>query len=234
MFPPLHWILKSVCCSPSSGSVHRRQVLTCVTAALGTVQIMVGLLNIGLGPGRTSTHPGDFTSLGAAYWLGTVFIVTGIMSILAGQFPSSCLMGFSVFMNIACAILAITGIVLYVIDLGDASLLWICDRGLYNAAVYDDSCRNVARFAQSLLTSMDNTLIVLAVLLLFVCIRFAVLGIRFLIGGMNEEEVGSTMTMHKQFVMRCKAHIGDMDEEEELEQFKDVFLISPGAKTRDA
>jgi len=129
---------------------------------------------------------------------------------------------------------------------------------------------------------MDDTLIVLAVLLLIVCIRFAVLGIRFLIGGMNEEEVGITMTMHsksdgcsiliisvgtssqaalyflfallEQFVMRCKAHIvpftiimsviitehvflchqGDMDGEEELEQFKDVLLISPGAQTCDA
>lgn len=33
---------------------------------------MVGLFNIGLGPGRTSTHPGDLTSLGAPYWLGAV------------------------------------------------------------------------------------------------------------------------------------------------------------------
>ncbi|KAM4581547.1 membrane-spanning 4-domains subfamily A member 15-like [Odontesthes bonariensis] len=206
MFLPPHWILKC-------GSAHQRQVKTYVAAALGTIQIMVGLFNIGLGPGRTSTHPGDFTSLGAAYWLGAVFIVTGIMSILAGQFPSSCLMGFTVFMNIVCAIFAITGIVLYVIDRGDASLLWICDRGPYNSAVYDDNCRSVALFAQSLLTSMDNTLIVLAVLLLFVCIRFAVLGIRFLI--VNEEE-------------------GDSDGEEELEQLKGVLLIGPGAQTRDA
>lgn len=33
---------------------------------------MVGVFNIGLGPGRTSTGPGDLTSLGAAYWLGAV------------------------------------------------------------------------------------------------------------------------------------------------------------------
>lgn len=39
---------------------------------LQTVQILVGLFNIGLGPGRTSTRPGDFSSLGAAYWLGAV------------------------------------------------------------------------------------------------------------------------------------------------------------------
>lgn len=39
---------------------------------LQTIQIMVGVFNIGLGPGRTSTSPGDLTSLGAAYWLGAV------------------------------------------------------------------------------------------------------------------------------------------------------------------
>jgi len=65
-------------------------------------------------------------------------------------------MGFTVFMNIACAIFAITGVVLYVIDLGDDSLLWICDRGPYDAAVYDDSCRSVALFAQ--VSRHNNTL----------------------------------------------------------------------------
>lgn len=33
---------------------------------------MVGVFNIGLGAGRTSTGPGDLTSLGAAYWLGAL------------------------------------------------------------------------------------------------------------------------------------------------------------------
>lgn len=36
------------------------------------VQIMVGLFNIGLGPGRTSMGPDDLTYLGAPYWLGAV------------------------------------------------------------------------------------------------------------------------------------------------------------------
>lgn len=31
---------------------------------------MVGLFNIGLGPGHTSKHLEDFAQLGAAYWLG--------------------------------------------------------------------------------------------------------------------------------------------------------------------
>uniref|UniRef100_A0A3Q0SHM5 Uncharacterized protein n=1 Tax=Amphilophus citrinellus TaxID=61819 RepID=A0A3Q0SHM5_AMPCI len=165
-------------------------------------QILVGLFNIGLGPGRTSTHPGDFTSLGAAYWLGAVFIVSGIVSILAGQLPSSCLLGFAVFTNIAGGIFAVTAIVLYGIDLRDASLLWICDRSGVDACV-------CAPFSihQRLLKSLDVTLIALALLQLAVNIRFAVWGIRAL----------------------CQQ--GDRDPEEQLPKVMDeVILINPRAK----
>uniref|UniRef100_A0A096LXW1 Uncharacterized protein n=1 Tax=Poecilia formosa TaxID=48698 RepID=A0A096LXW1_POEFO len=156
---------------------------------LQTVQIMVGVLNIGLGPGRTSTRLGDFTSLGAAYWLGAVFVVTGIMTVLAGRFPSSCLVGFTVFLNIVGAIFSITGIVFYAIDLNNSSLLWVCDRSGSDPDRYDDSCRNMAAFDQNLLTSLDKALILLAVLLLVVSISFAALGIGFLTGEVKEEEV---------------------------------------------
>ncbi|XP_023254437.1 membrane-spanning 4-domains subfamily A member 15, partial [Seriola lalandi dorsalis] len=147
MFPRLCRMLKDLCCGPEC-CLYREPMQTSVTTALGTIQIMVGLFNIGLGPGRTSTHPGDLTGMGAAYWLGAVFIISGIFSILAGQFPSSCLVGFTVFMNIAAAIFAITGIVLYAIDLGDASLLWMCDQSAKSDDHSGDNCRNVALFAQ--------------------------------------------------------------------------------------
>ncbi|XP_026041782.1 uncharacterized protein LOC113032846 [Astatotilapia calliptera] len=176
-----------------------------------TIQILVGLFNIGLGPGRTSTHPGDLSSLGAAYWLGAVFIVSGIVSILAGQLRSSCLMGFSVFMNIAGGIFAITAIVLYGMDLRDTSLLWICDRSSDDAVLDEDNCRNVALFAQKLLKSLDITLIILALLQLAVNIRYAIWGIRAL----------------------CPQ--GDKDVEEQLPQIsqpilKEVLMMSPGAE----
>lgn len=98
MFPSLCQILKALCYSPECCSASQGPMKTTVTTALGvrgikmyhiqlvtggsdnkivlnllqTIQIMVGLFNIGLGPGRTSTNPGDLTSLGAAYWLGAV------------------------------------------------------------------------------------------------------------------------------------------------------------------
>ncbi|XP_039475826.1 uncharacterized protein LOC120442743 [Oreochromis aureus] len=204
MLPSVCHILKSLCCSPKiCCCLHLLQVFD--AAAIGTIQILVGLFNIGLGPGRTSTHPGDLTSLGAAYWLGAVFIVSGIVSILAGQLRSSCLMGFSVFINIAGGIFAIAAIVLYGIDLRDASLLWICDRSSDDAVHYEDNCRNVALFAQKLLKSLDITLITLALLQLAVNIRYAIWGIRAL----------------------CPQ--GDKDVEEQLPQvMEEIIPIHPG------
>ncbi|KAM3614725.1 uncharacterized protein V6R79_018508 [Siganus canaliculatus] len=147
------------------------------TPVIGTIQIMVGVFNIGLGPGRTSISPGDLSSLGAAYWLGAVFIVTGIMSILAAEIPSTCLVGFTVFMNIVGAIFSVTGIALYAIDLINSSVLWICDRSENNA-----DC-------QHLLMSVDVTMIALTVIQLIVSVRFAVVGIKALIGVTTEKQV---------------------------------------------
>ncbi|XP_041650369.1 membrane-spanning 4-domains subfamily A member 15-like isoform X2 [Cheilinus undulatus] len=181
MFPTHRQTLKSF----SSSDLQ-----SCFTTACGTLQIMVGLFHIGLGPGRTSLVPGDLASLGAAYWLGGVFIVAGILSILAGQFPSRVLVGFTVFMNIAAAIFAIIGILLYAIDLGNASVLWLCDRSRIPARhSHGDNCTNVALHAQTLLVSMDITMMALALLQLFVSVGLSVLGIKFFIVGTKEEKV---------------------------------------------
>nr|XP_040020336.1 uncharacterized protein LOC120810119 [Gasterosteus aculeatus aculeatus]XP_040020337.1 uncharacterized protein LOC120810119 [Gasterosteus aculeatus aculeatus] len=190
-FSSPHHLLKAFC--------FGAQTHTSVTTALGTMQIMAGLFNIGLGPGRTSTGSGDLSSLGAAYWLGSVFVVTGIMSILAGQFPSSCLVGFTVFMNIAGAIFAVTGAVLYALDLRKASVLWMCERSSKNADFYEDNCTKVALLVQTLLTSMDTTLVAAAVLHLFGDIRFAILGIEALVSGIKEEDVWTKKTINKMY-----------------------------------
>ncbi|XP_071376130.1 membrane-spanning 4-domains subfamily A member 15-like [Centroberyx affinis] len=236
--PALCQILGTLCYSPVCCSVSRELLQASAPVALGTIQIMVGLFNIGLGPGRTSTHPGDLTHLGAAYWLGAVYIIAGIVCILAGRFPSPCLVGFTVFMNIVGALFAITGIALYAIDLGDASLFWMCNWGNYydygyggyydsygdNRKAssdekimrerlkqhYDDKCRNVAFFAQRLLTSMDITLIVLAILQLCVNISVAVLGIRALVNRKEKKEDVQDIEYYKPLL-------------------KEVNITSPGA-----
>ncbi|XP_073342225.1 uncharacterized protein [Pagrus major] len=177
MLPPLCQILKSLCYSPTCCSVTEGLLQTNVVSALGAIMIMVGLFNIGLGPGRMSYHPEDFTRLGAAYWLGGVYIAAGVVSVLASRFPSRCLVGFAAFVNIIGSIFAIVGIVMYAIDLSESNVGWMCDWGTTDGP---DRCKFVAYFAQRLLTGMDVTLIVMAVLQLCVCISFAVLGIKAL------------------------------------------------------
>lgn len=51
-------------------------------------------------------------------------------------------------MNIVGAIFAITAIVLYTIDLANASLVWMCDSSRNSGDYYDDGCRNVALLVQ--------------------------------------------------------------------------------------
>lgn len=64
------------------------------------------------------------------------------------MYPFSSQVGFTVFMNIAGGIFAITAIVLYAIDLANASLLWMCDGSRTSERYYDDKCRKVALLVQ--------------------------------------------------------------------------------------
>ncbi|KAJ3598197.1 hypothetical protein NHX12_001708 [Muraenolepis orangiensis] len=177
-----------------------------------TIQILVGLVTVGLGPGRTSTGPGDFTQLGAAYWLGAVFLVAGILCILSGDYPTTGLLGSTVFMSISGAILAITGIVLYAIDLNHSSLTWMCSapahreryavlshrgdaalsvemrRAILNHQI-DDECSTVAHIAEGLLSMMDILLIILTVLQLCVSISTTILGIQALTRPRDHDQI---------------------------------------------
>ncbi|XP_072249318.1 uncharacterized protein [Leuresthes tenuis] len=175
LLPPICELLKALCYSPACCSVNKAMMGCSAVGALGTVQIMVGLFTIGLGPGRMSTHPGDLTYLGAAYWLGAAFIAAGIVSVLAGMYPSACMVGFAAFMNMAGSIFAVVGLVLYALDLSDSSILWMCDNS--RARDFGDNCSLVAFYAQRLLIGMDVTLIVLLVLQLCVCVSLIVSGI---------------------------------------------------------
>ncbi|XP_075962900.1 high affinity immunoglobulin epsilon receptor subunit beta-like isoform X1 [Anarhichas minor] len=208
MLPPLCQILKTLCCSPMWSSGYKVLMQSNAISALGTIQIMVGLFNIGLGPGRTSLHPEDFAHLGAAYWLGGVFIVAGIVSLLANRFPSPCLVGFAVLVNIVGSIFAIVGIVLYVTDIKDVSAARFCDG--FNAHRSGDNCKYVQYFFQRLMTAMDITMIILTVLQLCVCVNFTVLGIKALFNMRKEEQ-------------------GGRDDDIYQPVLKEVLMTSPGA-----
>lgn len=49
-------------------------------------------------------------------------------------------LGFTVFMNIAAALFAITAIVLYIVDLENAPLMWVCDSSRISGFLSDDRC----------------------------------------------------------------------------------------------
>lgn len=51
-------------------------------------------------------------------------------------------------MNIASALFAITAIALYVVDLENAPLVWVCDSSRNSVFLTDDSCGHMALFVQ--------------------------------------------------------------------------------------
>ncbi|XP_048116848.1 uncharacterized protein LOC125305861 isoform X2 [Alosa alosa] len=102
-WPLLCQILGTLCYSPACSVSHKlRGLLGGTQSALGTIQIMIGLLNIGFGAilhASYSTY-NVVTESGASYWLGGLFILCGVLCILAEKCPSACLVFITGLMNI--------------------------------------------------------------------------------------------------------------------------------------
>ncbi|KAG1926596.1 transmembrane protein 176A [Pimephales promelas] len=118
-WPVLCQILRLLCCSPvCSVSQNMKGMLTNIHTALGIVQMIVGVLNIVVG--IIFVCVGLYWNMAimamGPFWLGSMFFVGGIVCILAGKFPSSCLLVIGMILNIVCAALAITGVALYSVD----------------------------------------------------------------------------------------------------------------------
>ncbi|XP_019737110.1 uncharacterized protein LOC109522765, partial [Hippocampus comes] len=160
-------LIQSCCCSPC------RVIKSEAKVVLGTIQILVGVVNMGLGAGRTRTRPGDLASVGAAYWIGTVFITAGVLSLLSGQCPSCCFASLTVTANVLCAVLSVVAVVLYALDLAGLSVDLFCG----SSSLYGGGCEDVALYAIRLTRGMDIMLLVLAVLVLCVSISMSVLAV---------------------------------------------------------
>ncbi|KAM4600899.1 membrane-spanning 4-domains subfamily A member 4A-like [Polymixia lowei] len=180
--PAFCQILGSLCYSPVCCSVPQglKRLQANTQSALGTIQIMAGLLNIGAGMIVINENSWFVRSLRAPYWLGAMFIAVGIICILAEKFPSMCLVITSAAMNLLGATLAITGIVLYAIDLGDDKLnYWY--RNLMSTKENNFEGNDELKYIiMILLGGLDALLIVLSVLQLCVTISSAVLSINAL------------------------------------------------------
>ncbi|XP_008281179.1 transmembrane protein 176B-like [Stegastes partitus] len=203
-WPPLCQIFKGLCYSPVCCSVsqHLRRSQRTSQSALGTLQIMVGLLNLGLGAILLSSHIGPWwlvEDLMFPFWLGALFIVFGITCILSEKYPSPCLVILTVVLNLAGVAFAITAIVLYSISIANARTWWSC--GFDYESWYErrhtttpspsrdflrERCMEARELFMMLLRGIGGILIVLSVLELCVVISSAVLGIKTLRSRWNE------------------------------------------------
>ncbi|XP_048881866.1 transmembrane protein 176B-like [Brienomyrus brachyistius] len=135
--PLIFQLLAALCCSPACAvSQGLKRLLGGAQSALGTVQIMLGLFNIGLGAiviTGSAFYYGPLLSTKAPFWIGAIFIVAGIMCILTERFPSQCLVFLNTCMSCGCGAIALTAIVLYSIDLANgAGVPWACRQNDYN------------------------------------------------------------------------------------------------------
>ncbi|XP_067253127.1 transmembrane protein 176A-like [Chanodichthys erythropterus] len=196
-WPVLCQILRLLCCSPvCSVSQDMKEKLTNTHIALGVVQMFIGILNIVVGI--------VFTCLGlywnmymmamGPFWLGSVFLVAGIVCILAAKFPSSCLLVIGIIVNVVSAALAITAVALYSVDLGNSHTGYYydysCDQSYNSYSGYDydryrtpsleenmrmETCLYYKNLTEMVFRGLEIMMIVLSVLQLFVTISFCVL-----------------------------------------------------------
>ncbi|XP_036414552.1 transmembrane protein 176B-like [Colossoma macropomum] len=184
-WPLICQLLGMMCCSPICFvSQSMKQNMGRTHTALGTLQILVGLMNVAFG--CIFRNVGYYYSLlwDGCFWLGAVFIAAGIVCILAEKFPSSCLLSFTVLVNLVSAALAITATVFYSIDLAWVSRRSNCSqRGYYDYGTTPSpqkkdlikNCERNQHIFKIVYGGLDILMIVLALLLLCVTISSCVL-----------------------------------------------------------
>ncbi|KAF4102794.1 uncharacterized protein LOC131522125 [Onychostoma macrolepis] len=186
-WPVLCQVLSFLCCSPvCSVSQNMKRKLTNIHTALGTMQIIVGVINIVFGIlVRSAGIWNNITELGVAFWIGGVVIVIGIVTLLAAKFPSPFLLVIAVILNVVSAALAITAVVLYSVDLANGNGLY-CDTSYYTSygsastpspeqMRNTEICMQYKYLNKMILEGLDIMMIVLSVLQLCVTISFCVL-----------------------------------------------------------
>lgn len=110
----------SVCVQPAQSILKEGKVL-------GAIQILIGLINIGLGCVMGTVISGYsayyyYTAIsfygGFPFWGGIWFILSGSFSVSAEKQPrSTCLLHGSLGLNIMSAIFSVTGIILFIVDM---------------------------------------------------------------------------------------------------------------------
>ncbi|XP_020500176.2 membrane-spanning 4-domains subfamily A member 4D [Labrus bergylta] len=190
--PPFCQILKCRCYGPPCCdlSKHLKRVQGSSQSLLGALQIMIGLLNIGLGAIITGNAPSwlKFNYL-FPFWLGGMFIFFGAMCILSEKCPRPWLVILTVILNLSGVGFAIAAIILYSLSMVFVDMQWLCDA--YYAYDLDhtvtplekiltEKCYEAEIMIVNLWRSIFTFLIMLSVLEFCIVISSAVLGIKAL------------------------------------------------------
>ncbi|XP_022524465.2 uncharacterized protein LOC111192137 [Astyanax mexicanus] len=100
-----------------------KQHMASFQTVLGTLQIMVGLVNVGYGV--FILYLGSMI-WSTCIWLGAVFFASGILCVIADKFPSPCMVNLAVLGNVLSFGLSINAIVVYSTDLAQLPRAFSC------------------------------------------------------------------------------------------------------------
>ncbi|XP_041650120.1 uncharacterized protein LOC121514099 [Cheilinus undulatus] len=202
--PPLCQILGGLCYSPTCCSVSQRlkRVQGASQSVLGAIQIMAGLLTLGFGVILHASYTTPWWEIEYTmhhFWLGALFIFFGCMCILSEKRPSPCMVILNVILNLVGVAFAITGVVLYTINIFLIRLWWgNCDPDDYwNNYRYNygerptstsspeeqlmmKKCIESRELTLLLLRSINGMLIVISLLELCVVVSSVTLGVKAL------------------------------------------------------
>ncbi|XP_041094951.1 membrane-spanning 4-domains subfamily A member 4D-like [Polyodon spathula] len=101
-------------CQPSG---QLKRFLKGEPRVLGTVQIIVGVINILFGVVLSRTLWSVAVILGAPFWTGVFYIISGSLSVAADRTPRISLVKGTLAMNVLSSIAAGIGIIIYLVDL---------------------------------------------------------------------------------------------------------------------
>uniref|UniRef100_UPI0037E938C5 transmembrane protein 176B-like n=1 Tax=Semicossyphus pulcher TaxID=241346 RepID=UPI0037E938C5 len=195
--PPICQILKGLCISPMCGTVSQKleRIQGNYQSMLGALQIMIGLVNIGLGAILYNVNIFHWYPM-CPFWSGGLFILCGAMCIVSEKHPSPCVVILNAILNLAGAAFAITAFTFYMVDVTNILGLGTCNSNNYygytshnwpsspEEELTMDKCLEGQALTLNLLRSMYAVQIVLSLLELAVTIISAVLGI----GGLHIKE----------------------------------------------
>ncbi|XP_041099065.1 membrane-spanning 4-domains subfamily A member 5-like [Polyodon spathula] len=168
-------LFKILCCSSFCKVTHKlKNLFNGNQGALGTVQIMIGLVAFSFGTVLSQTSYTERTQ----YWIGVTCIVSGILCVIADKFPSPCLVLLTILMNTASAIIAGTAVVFLAIDLPWAAWWHACseEKGYHSSKTYIEECLKNKQILSMISTSLKSSLLIFGVLQLCISIAMAVLG----------------------------------------------------------